>query len=64
MTDEERRKIDTEIARMVAEISHIHALTAKALEEAAKTKTENRWSIAVVASAATLAIIAVTTLFL
>ena len=57
MTEAEARKTDAEIANLLA-------TTAKLNAETQKLQTENRWYVAVVASGATLAIVAVAKLFL
>lgn len=54
MTDEEQRLADD---KMRAEINKLAA-------ETAKINTENQWYVAIVASTATLAIVAVAKLFL
>ncbi len=73
MNEQEGKKIDPEIAKIMAEIHHIQALTTKVLKAAARDaaqtlNTENRWHMPVVsagiASGATLAIIAIVKLFL
>lgn len=57
MTEEEKKEWDLKLRKIDAEISNLNAGTAK-------LTTENRWYIAVVASGATLAIVAIVKLFL
>jgi len=62
------RKIDAEIAKLIAETAKINnelpAIIAKLAVETAKISNENRWYPAVVASGATLAIVAIVKVFL
>ncbi len=57
MTEAEAQKMD-------AEIANLNALTTKLQAETMKLQTETRWYLLVVGSGATLAIVAVTKLFL
>ncbi|MEJ6707501.1 MAG: hypothetical protein QNK92_01550 [Amylibacter sp.] len=62
------RKMDAEISKLLAETSRINAempaMAAKIAAETAKISNENRWYPAVVASGATLAIVAIVKIFL
>lgn len=66
--DTHLRKVDAEIAKLIAETARINselpAFTAKLAAETAKISNENRWYPAVVASGATLAIVAIVKVFL
>ncbi len=75
MTNEERQAWEAKLRKIDAEIANLNAMTAKAAAEipkfqaeTAKLITENRWYVPVVsagiASGATLAVVAVTKLFL
>ncbi len=57
MTVNERKEWDLKLRKIDAEISNLNAMTTK-------ISTGNRWSIAVVASGLTLAIVAVAKAFL
>lgn len=57
MTDNEQKEWDTKLKKMDAEI-------AKLMAETAKINSENQWYPAVIASGATLAIVAIVKLFL
>ena len=63
-TQIEDNKIRAEIANLNALSTKLAAETYKLNAEGAKINTENRWYLAVVASGATLAIVAIAKLFL
>ena len=60
----ETAKVFVEIEKMRSAIARMEAETAKMQSETAKMQTENQWYPAIVASTVTLAIVAVTKLFL
>ena len=60
----EDNRIRAEIANLNALSTKLAAETFKLNAEGAKINTENRWYLAVVASGATLAIVAIAKLFL
>lgn len=64
MTLEQAKKLDAEIANLNAMTAKLNAENMKLLAESDKFTTEARWHLAVVASGATLAIVAFTKLFL
>lgn len=64
MSPEQLIKLDAEIANLNAMTAKLNAENMKLFSESDKFKTEARWHLAVVASGATLAIVAFTKLFL
>ena len=61
MTEAEQTLADD---RVRAEIANLNALTSKLAAETSKINKENQWYVAVVASGATLAIVAIVKLFM
>ncbi len=64
MTEQEQKQWDLKLRKMDAQIAHYYTSIEKMSAETDKFRTENRWYIAVVASGATLAIVAIVKLFL
>ena len=59
-----RQKVRAETAKVFVEIEKMRSAIARMEAETAKMQTENQWYPAIVASTVTLAIVAVTKLFL
>ena len=64
MTDKEQQEWDLKLRKLDAEIAQLAAQTFKLNAEGAKLTAESRWYPAVIASGATLAIVAVAKIFL
>jgi hypothetical protein len=64
MTDKEQQEWDLKLRKLDAEIAQLATQTFKLNAEGAKLTAESRWYPAVIASGATLAIVAVAKIFL